>query len=107
MAEYVSTCILLDFLSITSPLILKKVSTHGPWKIDSTERANFVNLGYFFSREHHHFSAWVSVEGNSKSTTIWQVSCWYFSFLSLDITHVSVGRFSNAFNVEVTKKFIV
>ena len=91
----------LVFCWITSPITLKEFSTRVPWKIDGRERASFLNFGYFFSREYHHLPAQLSVEDNSKSTIIWRVSCWYFSSSSFDITLVSVGRFSNAFNVEV------
>ena len=73
IAEYAETFIRPDFLSITSPITLKLLSTLGPWKTVKAARESFDKTGYFSLNCHHQLSArtgllFRSTSGKFKST---------------------------------------
>ena len=84
IAEYVETFIRPDFLSITSPITLKLLSTLGPWKTVKAARESFDKAGYFSFNFHHQLSARTGLfsrrtSGKSKSTKTRRQSLSYIS----------------------------
>ena len=85
IAAYVSIFILPDFLSMMSPIVLKLLSTRGPWKIDETALTTLNTTGYFFETLIHHVKQSLSslfesrAEGSCASTNNFHTSKSYSS----------------------------